>query len=99
MYTPQRGTIAKLNIVKTGFFIPLKGPKSSGAFANFCYGFYRDDFYILIPVRPLKAGLNKLNALEGVTLKLGLYRPKDRHWSVVSEGVTTGNNGFKNSNF
>ncbi len=48
----QEGTIAKLNIVKTGFFIPLKGSKSSGVFANFCYGFYRDDFYIFILARP-----------------------------------------------
>src|SRR6266566_6349303 len=95
LYTPQGGTIAKLNIVKTGFFIPLKGPKSNGAFTNFCYGSHRDDFYIFISVRPLKAGLNKSNVSEGVTLKLGLHRLKDRHRSVVLEGVTTGNNGFR----
>ncbi len=84
-----------MNIAKTGFFIPLKGPKSNGAFANFCYGFHRDDFYISIPARPLKAGPNKPNASEGVTPKPGPHRPKDRHRSMVSKGVTTGNNGFR----
>ncbi len=84
-----------MNIVKTGFFILLKRLKNSGAFANFYYGSYRDDFYIFISVRPLKAGPNKPNALEEVTPKPGSHRPKDRHRSVVSEGVTIGNNGFK----
>src|SRR6266699_3763369 len=95
LYMSQGGTIAKLNIVKTGFFIPFKRSKSSSTFANFCYGSYRDDFFISIPVRPLKVESNKPNALEGVTLKPGLYRPKDRHRSVVSEEITIGNNGFK----
>jgi len=95
---PQGGTITKLNIVKTGFFIFLKGPKSSGVFANFCYGFYRDDFYIFIPAKPLKVGFNKSNVLEGVIPKLSLYRSKDRYRSVVSTGVTIGNNGFKDFN-
>src|SRR6266566_2536852 len=81
LYTLQGGTIAKLNIVKTGFFIPLKGLKSSGVFVNFCYGFYKDDFYISIPARSLKTGPNKFNALERVTSKLGPHRPKDRHRS------------------
>ena len=75
----QGGTIAKLNIVKTGFFIPLKGPKSNGAFTNFCYGSHRDDFYIFILARPLKAGFNKFNVLEKVIPKPGLHRFKDRH--------------------
>ncbi len=46
--TPQRGIIVRLNIVKTGFFILLKGYKSSSVFINFCYSFYKDDFFILI---------------------------------------------------
>ncbi len=73
----------------------MKEPKNSGTFANFCYGSYKDNFYIPIPARPLKAGLNKSNASEGVTPKPGPHRPKDRHRSVVSEGVTTRNNGFR----
>ncbi len=84
-----------MNIVKTGFFILLKRPKSSSAFANFCYGSYRDDFYIPISARPLKVGLNKSNVLERITPKLSLYKLKDRHRSVVLEGVTIGNNGFR----
>ncbi len=84
-----------MNIVKTGFFIPLKGPKSSSAFANFCYSFYKDNFFILIPIRPLKVGPNKSNVLEGVTPKPDPYRPEDRHRSEVSEGVNIGDNGFK----
>ncbi len=84
-----------MNIAKTGFFILLKGFKSSGAFANFCYGSHRDDFYIFILARPLKVGFNKLNASEGVTPKPSLYRLKDCHRFVVSEGVTIGNNGFR----
>jgi len=73
----------------------LKGLKSSGVFANFCYSSYRDDFYIFISVRPLKVGPNKFNVLEGVTPKLGFHRFKDRHRFVVSEGVIIGNNGFR----
>ena len=84
-----------MNIAKTGFFILLKGPKSSDAFTNFCYGSHRDDFYIFIPARPLKVGFNKFNVLKGVTPKPSLYRFKDYHRSMVSEGVTIGNNGFK----
>src|SRR6266566_759658 len=91
----QGGTIAKLNIVKTGFFILLKKPKNNSVFANFYYGFYKDDFYIFISARSLKIGFNKSNALERITPKLSLHKPKDRHRSVVSEGVTIGNNGFK----
>ncbi len=84
-----------MNIVKTGFFILLKGPKSNGAFANFYYGSYKDDFYIFIPARPLKIGPNKSNVSKKVTPKPSPYKPKDRHRSVVSERITTGNNGFK----
>ena len=76
--TSQRRTIAILNIVKTGFFVPLKGQKSYSAFANFCYSSHKDDFYILILARPLKAGPIRPNVLKGVTPKLGLHRPKDR---------------------
>ncbi len=84
-----------MNIVKTGFFIPLKGHKNSSAFANFCYSFYRDDFYIFIPAKPLKAGPNKPNILKGVISKLGLYRFKNCQRSEVLKGVDIGNNGFK----
>ena len=95
LYTPQRGIIARLNIIKTGFFILLKSYKSNNAFTNFCYSFHKDDFFIPIPSRPLKAGSNKSNALEGVTSKPGPHRPKDRHRSKVSKGVNTGDNNFK----
>jgi len=74
----------------------LKGYKSRSAFANFCFNFYKDDFYIFIPVRSLKAGLIRPNALKRGTPKLGLHRPKDCQRSEVSEGVNTGDNGFKN---
>jgi len=84
-----------LNIVKTGFFVPLKGQKSRSVFANFCYSFYRDDFYILIPAKPLKAGPTRFNASKRVTPKPGLHRPKDRQRSEVSEGVIIGKDGFK----
>ncbi len=94
--TLQGGIIARLNIVKTGFFIPLKGHKNSSVFVNFCYSFYKDDFYIFIPVKPLKAGLNKPNVLEKITPKSGPHKPKDRQRSEVSKGVNTGNNSFKN---
>src|SRR6266566_9069891 len=67
--TPQRRTIAILNIVKTDFFVLLKGQKSRSAFANFCYSSHKDDFYIPIPARPLKAGPTRPNASEGVTPK------------------------------
>ncbi len=78
-----------------GFFIPLKGLKSNSVFINFCYSFYKDDFFIFILVKPLKVRFNKLNVLEGVTLKLGFYRSKDRHRSEVSEGINIGDNSFK----
>jgi len=78
LYMFQGGIIARLNIVKTGFFIPLKGYKNCSIFANFCFSFYRDDFYIFVPTRPLKAGLIRLNVLEGGTPKPGLYKFKDR---------------------
>ncbi len=81
----QGGTIAKLNIVKTGFFILLKGSKSSGAFVNFCYGSYRDDFYIFIPVRLLKVGPNKLNVLEGVTIGNNGFRDLS-FWESIERG-------------
>jgi len=84
-----------LNIVKTGFFISLKGYKSRSAFINFCFNSYKDDFYILVPARSLKAGPIKPNVLKRGTSKLGLHKPKDRQRSKVSEGVKTGDNGFK----
>ncbi len=84
-----------MNIVKTGFFILLKGYKSNSAFINFCYNFYKDDFYIPIPAKPLKIGPNKSNVSEGVTPKSGLHRPKDRQRSEVLERVNIGNNGFR----
>ncbi len=61
LYTPQRGIIARLNIIKTGFFILLKSYKSNNAFTNFCYSSYRDNFYIFIPAKPLKVEPNKFN--------------------------------------
>ncbi len=84
-----------MNIAKTGFFIPLKKLKNSGAFTNFYYNSYKDDFYIFISVRPLKVGPNKSNTSEEVIPKPGPHRSKDCHQSIVSEGVTIGNNGFK----
>ena len=97
--TFQRRTITILNIVKTGFFVFLKGQKSRSAFANFCYSSHRDDFYIPIPARPLKVGPIRLNASEGVTPKPGLHRPKDRQRSEVLEGVTIGKDGFRDPSF
>ncbi len=95
LYTSQRGIITKLNIVKTGFFILLKGYKSRSTFANFCFNSYKDDFYIFIPAKPLKTGPTRSNASEGRTPKLGLHKPKDRQQSEVSEGINIGDNGFK----
>ncbi len=97
LYIFQRRIITRLNIVKTGFFIPLKGYKSRSAFINFCFSFYRDDSYISIPARPLKAGPIKPNALERGTPKPGLHRPKDRQRSEILEGINIGNNSFKDS--
>src|SRR6266566_3422957 len=95
LYTSQRGIIVRLNIIKTDFFILLKGYKSRSAFANFCFSFYKDDFYILVLARPLKAGPIRLNALEGGTPKPGLYRFKDCQQSEVSKGINIKDNGFK----
>src|SRR6266699_3487457 len=90
LYTFQKGIITRLNIVKTGFFILLKDHKNNSAFVNFYYNSHKNDLYILIPAKPLKAGPNNPNALEGIIPKLNLYRPKDRQRSEVSEGINTG---------
>ncbi len=87
-----------MNIVKTGFFIFLKDHKSSNVFVNFYYNSYKDDFFIPISARSLKAGFNKLNVSKGVTPKSGPYRPKDCHRSEVSKEVNIRNNGFKDPN-
>ncbi len=84
-----------MNIVKTGFFILLKGYKSNSAFVNFCYSSYRDDFYIFIPAKPLKVRPNRPNTSKGGTLKPGFYKPKDCQRSEVLEGVNIGDNGFR----
>ena len=84
-----------MNIVKTGFFIFLKGYKSNSVFINFCYSFHKDDFYIFIPAKSLKVGSNKFNVLKRITPKLGLYRPKDCQRSKVLKKVDIGNNGFR----
>ncbi|SRR6266566_912449 len=86
----------KLNIIKTDFFIFLTGYKNNNVFINFCYNSYKDDFYILIPAKPLKVKLNKLNALERGTPKLILHKLKDRRRFKVLKGINIGNNGFKN---
>ncbi len=91
----QGGIIVRLNIVKMGFFISLKGYKSRSVFANFCFSSYMDDFYIPVSARSLKVGSIRSNVSEGGTPKLGLYRPKDRQWSEVLKGVKTGDNGFR----
>ena len=88
----------RLNIVKTGFFIFLKDYKSSSVFINFYYSFYKDDFFIFIPVKLLKTGFNKFNALEKVIPKLSLYRFKDYHRSEVLKRVNIEDNDFKNPN-
>ncbi len=88
-----------MNIIKTGFFIPLKGYKSRSIFANFCFSFYKDDFYIPIPTRPLKAGPIRPNASKRRTPKLSLHRPKDRQQSEILKKVNTKDNGFKNLSF
>ena len=84
-----------MNIVKISFFIPLKDYKSYSAFTNFYFSFYKDDFYIFIPVRPLKVGLIRLNVLKKGTSKLGLHKPKDRQRFEVSKRVTIRKDGFK----
>ncbi len=98
LYISQRGIITKLNIVKIGFFILLKSYKNCNAFANFCFNFYKDDFYILIPIRPLKVGPIKPNVLKRRTPKPNLYRSKDRQQSKVSKEVNIRDNGFKDPN-
>jgi len=95
LYTPQRKIITILNIVKMGFFVLLKGQKSRSAFANFYYSSHKDDFYIPILARPLKAGPTRFNALKRIIPKPSLYKPKDRQRSEVSKGVTIGKDGFK----
>ncbi len=84
-----------MNIFKTGFFILLKGYKNSNTFTNFYYNSYKDDFYIFISTKPLKAGFNKPNVLKGVIPKLNPHRLKDRQQSKVLKKINTGNNGFK----
>ncbi len=96
--TFQGGIIARLNIVKTGFFISLKGYKSRSTFANFCFSSHRDDVYIPVSAKPLKAEFTRLNASKGGTPKPSLHRPKDRQRSEVSERVNIGDNGFKDPN-
>src|SRR6266566_10050220 len=97
--TFQGGIIARLNIVKTGFFISLKGYKSRSTFANFCFSSHRDDVYIPVSAKPLKAEFTRLNASKGGTPKPSLHRPKDRQRSEVSERVNIGDNGFKDLSF
>ena len=89
----------RLNIVKTNFFIFLKGYKSSSTFINFCYSSHKNDFYIPILTKPLKIGPNKSNVLEGVTSKSSLYRSKDRQQFEILKRINTGNNGFKDLSF
>ncbi len=84
-----------MNIVKTDFFIFLKGYKNRNIFINFYFSFYKDDFYILIPARPLKAGPTKPNASKKRTPKPGLHKLKDRQRSEVLKRVNIGDNGFK----
>ncbi len=94
LYTFQGRIIAKLNIVKTGFFILLKDHKNNSTFANFCYNSYKDDFYIFFPAKLLKVGFNKLNASKKVISKLGPHKLKDYQRFEISKGVDIRNNGF-----
>ncbi len=87
-----------MNIVKTGFFILLKGYKSYNVFTNFCFSFYKDDFYIFVLARPLKARPTRFNVLKRGTPKPSFHRPKDRQQSEVSKRVNIGDNGFKDPN-
>ena len=87
-----------MNIVKTDFFILLKSYKSRNAFVNFCFNSCRDDFYILVLIRPLKIEPTRPNVSEEGTPKPSLHRPKDRQRSEVSERVNIGDNGFKDPN-
>ncbi len=85
-----------MNIVKIDFFISLKGYKSRSAFINFCFSFYKDDFYIFILVKPLKIGPIRFNVLKRRTPKPGLYRPKNCQRFEVLKKVNIRDNGFKN---
>ncbi len=98
LYIPQRKIIARLNIIKTGFFILLKSYKSNSAFTNFCYSFYKDNFYIPISAKLLKVGSNKSNALKRITSKSSPYKPKDYQQSEVLKRINIGNNDFKDFN-
>ena len=99
LYISQRGIITRLNIVKTGFFIFLKGYKSRSVFVNFCFSFYKDDFYIFILVRSLKVGPIRSNVLEKEIPKPSLYKFKDRQRFEVLKRVNIGDNGFKDPSF
>ncbi len=84
-----------MNIVKTVFFIPLNNYKSRSAFTNFCFSSHKDDFYILIPARPLKTGPIRPNASKKGTPKPDLYKSKDRQRSKVLKKINIKDNGFK----
>ncbi len=99
LYISQRGIITRLNIVKTGFFIFLKGHKSRNAFANFCFSSHKNDFYIFVSARSLKAGPTRFNTSKRKTPKPGFHKPKDRQRSEVSERANIGDNGFKDPSF
>ncbi len=95
LYTLQGKIITKLNIVKIGFFILLKGYKNNNVFINFCYNSYKDDFYILILAKPLKVEPNKFNALKKITPKLGPHKLKDCQQSEILKKINIENNSFK----
>ena|SRR6266699_2757727 len=78
-----------------GFFIFLKDYKSYNAFTNFCFNSYKDDFYIPVPARLLKAGPIRFNISKKGIPKPGFHRIKDRQRSEISKGVNIGDNGFK----
>src|SRR6266699_678213 len=78
LYISQRKIITRLNIAKTGFFIPLKNHKTYNTFTNFYFSFHKDNFYIFIPAKSLKTGPIKPNASKKETPKPGLHKPKDR---------------------
>jgi len=62
---------------------------------TFITTFTKINFYILIPVKPLKAGPNKPNISKRVTPKSNPHKPKDYQQSKVSKKVNIRNNGFK----
>jgi len=88
----------KLNIVKTGFFILPKGYKNCSVFINFCFSFYKDDFYIFILIRSLKVGLIRFNVLKKGISKLNFYKFINYQQSEVLKRVNIGDNSFKDSN-